>query len=109
MRYQGDDLINLMTVHITAQDENQNPVEVDIEAVEVKIGCLDKKYVRPPNPFTIDIMRDESIKLSVNNKVYAAIWYWYEVNGERKLLKKTCEGSLTIETKAEVVNGGCHC
>jgi len=109
MRYQGDDLINLMTVHISAFDEFDNPVEADIEKVELKIGCLDKMYVRPSNPFTIDIMRDESIRLSVNNKVFAAVWYWVEVKGVRTLCKKTCEGTLTIQTKAEVVNGGCCC
>lgn len=109
MRYIGDDLINLMTVHISAVDENENPIEPDIEAVELKIGCLDKKYVRPTNPFTVDVMRDESVKLSINNKVYAAVWYWDMVNGVRTLLKKTCEGTLTIQTKVEVVNGGCNC
>ena len=107
MRYQGDDLINLMTVRIKPKEEGEELPE--IEMVEVKIGCLDKKYKNPTNPFTINIRRDESIKLSVNNKVYAAIWYWAEVDGVRTLLKQTCEETLTIQTKAEVVNGGCCC
>lgn len=109
MRYIGDDLINLMTIHISAFDEFGNPVEADIETVELKIGCLDKKFVRPANPFTIDVMRDESIRLSTQNKCFAAIWYWEEVNGVRTLLKKTCEGTLTLALKPEVVNGGCKC
>ena len=106
MLYQGDDLINLLTVQILPEEGGVLP---EIETVELKIGCLDKKYEHPTNPFTVNIRRDESIKLSINNKCYAAIWYWEEVNGIRTLLKKTCEGTLTIQTKAEVVNGGCCC
>lgn len=106
MRYIGDDLINLMTVTVNPDEGEELP---EIETVELKIGCLDKKFVRPTNPFTIDVMRDESIRLSTQNKCFAAIWYWEEVNGVRTLLKKTCEGTLTLTLKSEVVNGGCKC
>lgn len=106
MRYIGDDLINLMTVTVNPDEGEELP---EIETVELKIGCLDKKFVRPSNPFTIDVMRDESIRLSTQNKCFAAIWYWEEVNGVRTLLKKTCEGTLTLALKPEVVNGGCKC
>lgn len=106
MRYIGDDLINLMTVTIHAEDGEELP---EIETVELKIGCLDKKFNHPTNPFVVDIMRGESVKLSTKNKVFAAIWYWGEVEGKRKLLKKTCEGVLTFPLNTEVVNGGCKC
>lgn len=106
MRYIGDDLINLMTVTISPADGQELP---EIETVELKIGCLDKKFTHPTNPFTVDIMRGESAKLSIKNKCYAAIWYWQNVNGTRKLLKKTCEGVLTLALNTEVVDGGCKC
>jgi len=102
MRYQGDDLINLMTVSISPEEGQELP---EIVAVDVKIGCLLKHFDHPTNPFKIDIYREESIKLSTVNKVYAAIWY--VDNG--KTLKKTCEGTLTLQTSPEVVNGGCKC
>lgn len=105
-RYQGDDLINLMTVTVTAEDGSLP----EIEAVELKIGCLQKKYVRPTNPFSVNVMRDESIKLSVKNSCYACIWYYTYVDGKNTLVKKTCEGTLTIETKPEIIgNGRCSC
>lgn len=106
-RYQGDDLINLITVRIKPKEEGDELPE--IEFVELKIGCLDKRYKQPENPFTVSLTREESLKLSINNKCYAAIWFWEEVDGVRKLFKKTCDGTLTIQTKAEVVNGGCCC
>lgn len=106
MRYIGDDLINLITVTVHPAEGEELP---EIETIELKIGCLDKKYVHPTNPFTIDVMRDESIKLSTKNQCFAAIWYWDIIGGERKLLKKTCEGALTLALKPEVVNGGCKC
>lgn len=105
-RYQGDDLINLMTVSVTAEDGTLP----DIQAVELKIGSLCKKYDHPTNPFTVNVMRDESIKLSVKNNVYACIWYYTIIDGVRTLVKKTCEGTLTIETKPEIIgNGRCNC
>ena len=102
MRYIGDDLINLMTVSISPAEGQELP---EIVAVDVKIGCLLKHYDHPNNPLTIDVIREESIKLSTVNKVYAAIWY--RLDG--KTYKKTCEGSFTLPTKPEVVNGGCQC
>ena len=52
MRYQGDDLINLMTVTVTAEDGSLP----ELEAVELKIGPLCKKYTHPTNPFTVNII-----------------------------------------------------
>lgn len=105
MRYQGDDLINLITVSISPE-EGELP---DIEAVDLKVGPLCKKYKNPPNPFTVNIMREESIRLSTVNQIYACIWYWTEVDGKRTLVKKTCEGTLTLRTKPELINGRCCC
>ena len=107
MRYIGDDLINLITVRIRPKEEGSELPE--IESVEVKIGCLNKTFIRPENPFTINVMRDESIKLSTQNKCFAGIMYWDTVDGERKLLKQTCDGVLTLALKPEVLNGGCKC
>lgn len=107
MRYIGDDLINLMTVYIRPKEEGQELPE--IESVEIKIGCLNKTYNHPNNPFTIDVFREDSVKLSTQNKVFAGIMYWDLVDGERKLLKQTCEGALTLALKPEVLNGRCKC
>lgn len=105
MRYQGDDLINLMTVSITPE-EGELP---EIEEVDVKIGSLCKKYIKPANPFTVNVMREESIKLSTVNQVCACIWYWTEVDGKKVLAKKTCEGTLTLKTSPELINDRCRC
>lgn len=106
MLYQGDDLINLMTVRVLPAEGETLP---ELEAVDIKIGCLLKHFDHPTNPFTVNIRREESIKLSVNNKVHAAIWYYTLVDGVNTLVKKTCEGTLTITTNPEVVYGGCEC
>lgn len=103
-RYIGDDLIELMTVEITTNGGVDMP---EIEIVEIKIGTLQKKYVRPSNPFTINLCREESKKLSTKNKCYAAIWYWDYVGCQKVLLKKTCEGTMTINLNQEVIHGGC--
>ena len=106
MLYQGDDLIHLMKVRITGSGGDLPP----IDRVDVKIGTIVKRYDNPPNPFNVDLMRDESIKLSTVNKVYACIWYHAMVDGEDKLLKKTCEGTYTINTNPEVIGDGrCKC
>lgn len=107
MRYIGDDLINLITVVIKPKEEGGELPE--IEAVELKIGCLNKRFEHPSNPFTVDIMREESSRLSIKNQCFAGIWYWDTIDGHRKLLKKTCEGTLSLALKPEVINGGCCC
>ena len=105
MRYQGDDLINLMTVTIV-DDQGNLP---EITEVDLKIGCLTKKYKNPTNPFTVNVFREESIKLSMKNPVFACIFYKGIVDGKPMILKKTCEGTITIETKPELINGRCGC
>jgi hypothetical protein len=95
-----------MTVTVLNEDGSLSV----IEAVELKIGPLYKRYDHPTNPFTVNIMREESIKLNVKNSCYACIWYYTPVNGVNTLVKKTCEGTLTIETKPEIIgNGRCSC
>lgn len=104
-RYQGDDLINLIRVSISAES-GELP---EIEEVDLKVGPLCLKYYHPANPFNVNIMRNKSIRLSTVNQVYACIWYWTDVEGKRTLVKKTCEGTLTLQTKPELINGGCGC
>ena len=105
--YQGDDLINVMTISIKPKEEGEELPE--IEAVDLAIGKLRRHVEHPTNPFSISIMREESIRLINQNPVYACIWYWDTIDGQRKLLKKTCENTLILATKPEVVNGGCGC
>ena len=95
---------------MTVSVHNEDGSLPELEAVELKIGPLCKKYTHPTNPFTVNIMRDESIRLNVKNSCYACIWYYALVDGVNILVKKTCEGTLTIETKPEIIgNGGCSC
>lgn len=107
MRYIGDDLINLMTIYIKPKEEGGELPE--IEAVDIKMGALVKHYKNPGNPFSIDVFRDESIKLSTQNPCYGCIWYYDTIGGERKLLKQTLEGSITLKMNPEVINGRCKC
>ena len=106
--YQGDDLINVMTISITPKEEGEELPE--IEYVDLAIGKLVKRYTRPSNPFSINILREESIRLSTLNPVFACIWYWDTIDGQRKLLKQTCEGKFSLPTNPEVVaDGRCKC
>lgn len=108
MLYQGDDLINVITVNIKPKEEGEELPE--ITSVDVKIGTLIKHFDHPTNPFSISIPRAESIKLSTVNQCFACIWYKDTVDGVEKILKKTCEGTLTLATKPEVIgNGRCKC
>lgn len=104
--YQGDDFVNLMNVYIHGEGGDLP----EIEKAVIKIGPLEKVYDHPNNPFTVDVMREESIKLSTLNKVRAAVWYHALVDGVDTILKKTCEGTYTINTNPEVVGDGrCKC
>lgn len=100
MLYQGDDLVNLMHIRVVSRDGSELP---ELEAIEVTIGKLKKRYEKPSNPFVVNIMRDESVYLSTVNKCFACIWYYGEVNGERKLLKQTCDGDFVLNLKPEVI------
>ncbi len=106
MLYQGDDLINVLTIRISAPEGEELP---EIKRVDVKIGPLVKRYDNPTNPFTINLLREESIKLSVKNNIYACIWYEGTVNGKTKLLKRTCKGTVTLVTNPEIINDRCKC
>lgn len=103
--YQGDDLINVIHVNVNFP-EGTDP---EIEYVDVQVGCIKKRYEHPDYPFYVSIYRDESVKLSDLNPCYACVWYWAVVDGERKLLKKTCIGTLVLETNPEVIGGCCKC
>lgn len=108
MLYQGDDLINVMTISIRPKEEGQELPE--IVSVDVKIGALIKHYDNPTNPFSVSIPREESIRLSTVNQCFACVWYKDTVGGVEKILKKTCDGTLTLATKPEVIgNGRCKC
>ena len=108
MLYQGDDLINVMTINIKPKEEGQELPE--IVAVDIKVGCLVMHYDHPNNPFSINILRDKSIMLSTVNQIYACVWYKDTIDGVEKILKKTCEGTLTLATKPEVIGDGrCKC
>lgn len=107
MLYQGDDLINVIEVSVSPEEGETLP---EIVAVDVKVGCLVLHYDNPANPFSVDIPREQSIKLSTVNQVYACIWYKDTIHGEEKILKKTCDGTLTLATKPEVIGDGrCKC
>lgn len=106
MLYQGDDLLNVLTIRISAPEGEELP---EIKRVDLKIGPLIKRYDNPSNPFTINLMRDESIKLSAKNGVYACIWYKKMVDGKEMILKKTCQGTITLATNPEIINDRCKC
>lgn len=107
MLYQGDDLINVMTITISPAEGSTLP---EIVAVDIKVGSVVMHFDNPTNPFSVNIMREQSIKLSTVNQCYACVWYKDTIHGVEKILKKTCEGTLTLATKPEVIgNGGCGC
>ena len=95
--YQGDNTAafggNFLTIDVSAGEGMPVPT---ITKAEVKIGCFTKVIENPPFPLTINLTEEEPTRLKPEKTAYWAVW---DVEGR----KKTCEGSLIINTNPQRV------
>lgn len=96
MIYQGDNTAafggNFLTINLSYNGE----VLPTITRAELKIGCICKNFQNPTFPMTINLNEEETAKLQTQNTAYLAVW---DAEGR----KKTCVGSLTINTQSRRV------
>lgn len=89
--FQGDNTQafggNFLTINITSE----TPIPT-ITKAEVRIGCIYRVIKNPVFPLTINLSEEETEKLSTKNTAYMAIW-------DILNRKKTCMGSITIDTQ----------
>lgn len=94
--YQGDNTAafggNFLTINLSYNGE----VLPTITRAELKIGCICKNFQNPTFPMTINLNEEETAKLQTQNTAYLAVW---DAEGR----KKTCVGSLTINTQSRRV------
>jgi hypothetical protein len=95
--YQGDNTAafggNFLTIDVSAGEGIPMPT---ITKAELKIGCFTKVIENPTFPITINLTEEETTHLKNENTAYLAVW---DVEGR----KKTCEGSLVINTNPQRV------
>lgn len=72
--------------------------DITITKAIFQCGDIQQTFEDPTFPLTIDLTGVETATLSPTNKCYLAVW-------DENNKKRTCEGSLTFNTQAEVVNG----
>lgn len=95
--FQGDDLIDVITVH-----RPKNTEELTILQSELQVGPLTIIEKNPVFPYEVSIMRDDSVKLNILNKVYLRIVYNDDKGNTG--VRKTCLGELKLKMNKQVVN-----
>ena len=95
--YQGDNTAafggNFLTINIVVPEGEDIP---SISRAELKIGCFHKVIETPTFPLTINLTEEETTHLKTENTAYLAVW-------DDQGRKKTCEGSLIINTNPQRV------
>ena len=89
--FQGDNTAafggNLLTINISTE----SGIIPTIKRAELKIGCIFKTFNNPVFPITLNLTEEETSKLQTVNYAYLAVW---DINNR----KKTCEGTVAIQT-----------
>lgn len=95
--YQGDNTAafggNFLTIDVSAGEGMPVPL---ITKAELKIGCFTKVIENPTFPLKINLTEEETTHLKTENTAYLAVW-------DNQGRKKTCEGSLIINTNPQRV------
>ena len=95
--YQGDNTAafggNFLTIDVSAGEGKPVP---PMTKAELKIGCFTKVIENPTFPLKVNLTEDETAQLKTENTAYSAVW---DAQGR----KKTCEGSLVINTNPQRV------
>ena len=95
--FQGDDLVDVIKVN-----QPKNTEYLTITKAELQVGNLEPFVTENPTfPYTVSIMRNDSVKLSYANPIYLRIYY-QDPNGDT-VIRKTCIGSLNMKVNAQVV------
>ena len=94
--FQGDDLVDVITVN-----RPQNSQDLTIIKAELQVGSLTFVEDDPVFPYTVSIMRNQSILLLPNNPVYLRISFLAQ-DGTTSY-RRTCLGSLDLMCNKQVV------
>lgn len=92
--FRGDDTSAFNNKFLTI--ELDNPNNLVISKAEIKCGSITRIIEKPIFPIEINLTSKETETLNAENTCYLAV---YDELGR----KKTCSGSLTFNTKREVV------
>jgi len=95
--FQGDDLVDVIKVNRPEHSDGLNIIRA-----ELQVGSL-PPFVEenPVFPYTVSILRDQSVKLAYTNAVYLRIYYPNSDGTET--YRTTCLGSLLLKVNAQVV------
>lgn len=95
--FQGDDLVDVITVN-----RPENSDDITITKAELQVGTL-PVFVKnnPVFPYSVSIMRNQSVLLAYKNPIYLRITYT-DTNGNENV-RQTCLGTLTMTVNAQVV------
>lgn len=95
--FQGDDLIDIITVN-----RPSNTDEFAITQAQLQVGNLEPIITdNPVFPYSVSIMRNDSIKLGFSNPIYLRIIF-NDADGHTNV-RRTCIGSLDLKVNAQVV------
>lgn len=95
--FKGDDLVDIITIN-----RPSNTDDLTITKAELQVGDLDTFVEENPVfPYTVSILRNQSVFLNFNNPVYLRITY-NDSNGNENI-RQTCLGSLDLLMQAQVV------
>lgn len=94
--YQGDDLVNIITINRPLYTD-----DLTITKAELQVGCLTFVNENPTFPYSVSILRNQSVELSCSNPVYLRISY-LAPNGVTNY-RTTCLGTLTLNVNKQVV------
>lgn len=91
MLYQGDNTQAFGGSFLKINLVSEEPIP-EITKAEIRIGCLFKVISNPSFPLVINLNEEETSKLNTTNTAYMAVW-------DSLGRKKTCKGSITIQTQ----------
>ena len=93
--YRNDDTNAFGNEFLTIELDNE--FNFIITKAEFQCGTVLKVYENPVFPLNVSLTREETKLLRSQNNCYLRV---YDENS----LRETCEGTIIVETKSEVVN-----
>lgn len=79
-----------------------NPNEYEISKVIFVCGCIQKTFIKPVFPLTVNLSSDETAKLKASNVCYLVAY-----DSENR--QQTCRGNLTFPAQNGVLPNGICC
>lgn len=94
--FQGDDLVDVITVNRPSDSD-----DITITKAELQVGTLTFVEENPVFPYSVSILRNNSINLQPSNPIYLRVYYLSDDGQET--YRKTCLGSLDLKVNRQVV------